>query len=353
MALTITYVPGYVWTVGEVVTEDKLNLSANPTISLEGSINSTSIADLAVTTAKLATGALSADSVGRSKMADQFLTAAKLGADVAGDGLQGGAGAAIAVKPDLLTIETSGGKVRIKSTGAGVIASARNLTAFNNAGTPNTKVDLSADEILAKDSSSNPYLIPSLSVTVDITASGENGLDTGALASNTWYYLWVIAKVDGTKAGLFSLSATAPTLPAGYVYKALVGVVRSDNSSHFVAFVQQDREIFVTEQVLVGPISGVTSWTAPGTLSSFLPPNAKVAWGNAGNTSNNGGIAVSSDANGLGASLAINGGSIGATTLSFGLGGNWRVALKTAQTIYYIMANTSAGYRVTIAGYRI
>jgi hypothetical protein len=353
MALTISYTPGYVWVVGEVVTEDKLNLAANPTINIVGSLTSTTIGDGAVTTPKLATGVLTADSDGRSKMADTYLTAAKLGPDVAGDGLTGGNGSAIALNADGLTIATSGGKTILKPTGAGVVAGVRNFVAFNNAGTPNTKADVSADEVLAKDSSGNPFLIQTLSVTVDITVTGANGLDTGSLAANTWYYLWVIAKSDGTKAGMFSTSNTAPTMPSGYTYKALVGLVRSDASSHFVGFIQEDRDIFVTEQSLVGPISGVTSWTAPGTLSSFIPPLAKIAWGNAGNGANNGGVAIASDANGLGASVACAGTAAGGTILSLGLGGNWRVALKTAQTIYYQMANTSAGYRVSVTGYRI
>lgn len=78
MALTITYVPGYVWTIGELVTEDKLNQAANPTINLEGTISSSSVADGAITTPKLAAGVLSADATGRSKMADLFITLAKI-----------------------------------------------------------------------------------------------------------------------------------------------------------------------------------------------------------------------------------------------------------------------------------
>jgi hypothetical protein len=56
--LTIAITPGYTWTTGEVVTEDKLNLAANPIVSLYGTIGSTSIGDGSVTTAKLADGAV-------------------------------------------------------------------------------------------------------------------------------------------------------------------------------------------------------------------------------------------------------------------------------------------------------
>jgi hypothetical protein len=252
MALTITYVPGYIWTVGELITEGKLNLAANPTIDLEGSINSTSIADGAVTTAKLAAGALSADATGRSKMADQFLLAAKLGSDVAGAGLTGGAGAAIALDPNGMLAAL-----------AGVIAASRNLVAQNNGAAPASKVTVTADEVLLKNSSGNPHLASGVNVTADITVSGANGLDTGSEAVSTWYYIWVIAKTDGTLGALLS-TATAIgslTLPSGYVYAALVGQVYNSSSKDFLAFYQQDREIFVNDTMALYNRAAVTADT--------------------------------------------------------------------------------------------
>lgn len=78
--LSISYVAGYTFTPGELVTTDKLNLLGQPSIALDGTIGAATISDGAVTTAKLADGALSADATGRAKMADAFLTAAKLNA---------------------------------------------------------------------------------------------------------------------------------------------------------------------------------------------------------------------------------------------------------------------------------
>ncbi len=77
MALTIRITPGYNWSVGELVTEEKLNLANNPTVELEGSVGSASIADGSVTLVKLAVGVLTADSAGRSRMADGFMVTAK------------------------------------------------------------------------------------------------------------------------------------------------------------------------------------------------------------------------------------------------------------------------------------
>jgi len=79
----------------------------------------------------------------------------------------------------------------------------------------------------------------SVNLTVDITASGANGLDDGDEAANTWYSIWVIFKpTTNTIAGLLSTSATAPTMPADYTKKRRVGWVRNDASSNFLKFYQ-------------------------------------------------------------------------------------------------------------------
>lgn len=86
MALTIKLTPGYTFTDNEVVTAAKLNLAANPTIDLEGSVSTLAIADGSVTTPKLVDGVLSADATGRAKMADGFLSADATGRGKMADG---------------------------------------------------------------------------------------------------------------------------------------------------------------------------------------------------------------------------------------------------------------------------
>lgn len=53
--------------------------------------------------------------------------------------------------------------------------------------------------------------------------TGNGGLDTGAVGNNS-YYIWAILKDSDLSVDyLFSLSATAPTMPSGYTYKRLIG----------------------------------------------------------------------------------------------------------------------------------
>lgn len=61
--------------------------------------------------------------------------------------------------------------------------------------------------------------------------TGANALDTGTATADTAYAIWKIRKsTDGTVAGLFSLSATSPTMPTGYDQKVLIGMMITDVS---------------------------------------------------------------------------------------------------------------------------
>ena len=56
--------------------------------------------------------------------------------------------------------------------------------------------------------------------------SAAGGLDTGAVG-NSDYYIWLIARSDtGVVDALYSLSSTAPTMPANYDYKRLIGWIK-------------------------------------------------------------------------------------------------------------------------------
>lgn len=68
--------------------------------------------------------------------------------------------------------------------------------------------------------------------------SGNGGLDTGAIAASTMYYVYVIKRPDTQVVDvLFSASATAPTLPANYTLKRLIGALLTNGSSQFVNFI--------------------------------------------------------------------------------------------------------------------
>ena len=68
--------------------------------------------------------------------------------------------------------------------------------------------------------------------------SGGGSLDTGSIAADTWYHVFLIIKSDGTSDVLISTSLTSPTLPSGYSYKRRLGSLLMDGSAHITAFQQ-------------------------------------------------------------------------------------------------------------------
>lgn len=128
-------------------------------------------------------------------------------------------------------------------------------------------VDIDASSIVLKDGV-DAYEATSVNLTADITVSGINGLDTGSEA-NIWYYIWVIYN-GTTVASLLSASSTAPTMPSGYTYKALVGAVKN-TSGDFVNFKQSGKKyMYVVEPTVASGTFGSGSWTTTD-ISAFFP----------------------------------------------------------------------------------
>lgn len=89
-----------------------------------------------------------------------------------------------------------------------------------------TTVTVAADFVTTTDGTF--YQTTPVSATINLGSNGAvNTLDAGTIAIDTWYAIWVIVKADGTTGALASTSATAPTLPTGYTYKARVGWVQT------------------------------------------------------------------------------------------------------------------------------
>jgi len=121
----------------------------------------------------------------------------------------------------------SGGTAYELTTGSavGTIPTYKNLKITTPA--DNQSVTITADKVLVVDSNDLSVILSTVSLTVDLDVAGANGLDTGSIAANTGYFLYVIYN-GTTTAGLASTSATAPTMPSGYTYKALVGWCTTD-----------------------------------------------------------------------------------------------------------------------------
>lgn len=176
----------------------------------------------------------------------------------------------------------------LPSTAIGVRGVRSNLS-ISYTGTSGV-VSVSANE-LSLESASGAYATLkniSLSATSGNASGSANSLDTGSWAYSTLYNLFVIYNpTTTTSALLWSLSATAPTLPSGYTYFARIGAnfTQSATNYWFISGVQLDRrfqrKVLASGNLTALPmvVSGVqgnvsTPTYVSASLTGFTPPTA-------------------------------------------------------------------------------
>lgn len=148
----------------------------------------------------------------------------------------------------------------------------QNLIIKRNTTNPNYQVDIDADYITIEG-----YKFDSIDLTVDITVSGEGGLDTGSESNDAHYYIWVIGNLsDTTASSLLSIqypgSGTSPILPDGYTIKEFVGAVRN-TGGNFIDFYLRDRVVSLPR--LQALVDGTATTPTSLDLSQYIPINAK------------------------------------------------------------------------------
>ncbi len=101
--------------------------------------------------------------------------------------------------------------------------------------------------------------------------TGNGSLDTGSIATGTWYHVWLIQRIDtGVVDVLTSLSVSSPTMPTNYTRKRRIGSMLTDGSSHWVAFTQNGNR--VTWKVPVASYNGSPTSGAAVLEAMTLPP---------------------------------------------------------------------------------
>lgn len=118
--------------------------------------------------------------------------------------------------------------------------------------------------------------------------SGNGAMDTSTVANSTWYHVHLIKRVDtGVVDVLFSLSATAPTMPTNYTLFRRIGSMKTDGSAQWVKFSQNGDE-FLWDAV-IADVSATNPGTSAATRTLTVPTGVKV----------NALIAVTSNSNGI------------------------------------------------------
>lgn len=217
-----------------------------------------------------------------------------------------------------------------------VPGASRGLVIQSNGAAPNTKLDIAADEVLLRSEAGLYQLTSAFSAFVDITVSGLGGGDGFTEAAGTWYYIWLVG--NGLDVGgLLSLSATAPNLPSGFEYRALLGAVFNDGGSNFRRMWQAGRRVFAAPQTIIG--ADVVVYTSL-SVASAVPAIARTVTGLASVPS--GILSLAGDANG-----------VGELEFSPGTGDNYfELPLMTPQNVYYTTSAIAAATLV-VSGFTL
>lgn len=149
----------------------------------------------------------------------------------------------------------------------------------------NATVTVTADAVCVKSSTFQQRVLNGLALAINSAANGANGLDTGTLAASTWYSVWVIFNpATLAVAGLLSTSATTPTMPSGYTFKARVGWARTDATNKYpLAFIQAGNQVAYkpsagsnvpTYPAIASGAFGTTTALVSASVSGVVPPTA-------------------------------------------------------------------------------
>jgi hypothetical protein len=133
------------------------------------------------------------------------------------------------------------------------------LTLSNDGVTPNTVLDIAAGVATDVSQLSIMSLASAYTKTTGSWAvgTGNGALDTGTIGAASWYHVFLIQRSDtGVVDVLFSLSATAPTMPTNYNRKRRIGSFKTA-ASNIVPFTQIGNKFYWTTVIVDGSASSV------------------------------------------------------------------------------------------------
>ncbi len=151
----------------------------------------------------------------------------------------------------------------------------------------------------ARDSTDVNDIVLDTAATVNVRVNGANGLDTGTLAANGMYYVFIVG--DSTKyndaCALISLSSTAPVLPAGYDMFRRIGAIKGNATAApntlILPFHQRgkglDRAMYYATPIATAIAAGAAVVWTDVILTTFVPITATSVIAQAQLTSDAGG----------------------------------------------------------------
>ena len=164
--------------------------------------------------------------------------------------------------------------------------SVQGFTLTNNATDANNDIDISAGFTLDSTYAYPLQTTTSMTKRLDATftaGTNQGGMDTGAPANNTFYYVWVIRKdSDASIDFLFSTSASSPTMPSGYTYKRFTGwSFRTGGTAAIIGFIHAGNRFYYKSPPGLEVDTTTLTTTRVNSTRSYLPAQRVVAICNA------------------------------------------------------------------------
>jgi len=105
--------------------------------------------------------------------------------------------------------------------------------------------------------------------------NGNGAMDTGVVATNQWYYVYVIKRTDTQQVDILVSSSLTPSMPSSYTEYRRIGTMVTDTSGNWT-LVHQNGDEFIWD-VRLRDASAATVGTASRTLYSLsVPPGIQV-----------------------------------------------------------------------------
>lgn len=131
-------------------------------------------------------------------------------------------------------------------------------------------------QVVVADGSAKVYITNPSAKVLNLATNGAGGLDTGALAASTYYYIFAIYDKDNDVINVMaSLSATAPTMPGTFTYFRVIGLFRTTSTSFLsTGYFQNGRQVYLGYDARVilfaqGPTASTLMYT--GAVSGLAP----------------------------------------------------------------------------------
>jgi len=139
------------------------------------------------------------------------------------------------------------------------------------AGISGTTATVTAEQVSLKSSDNITLVVSNVNLSLNIDNPGANGLDVGVKANDTKYFVHVMFNPTANViAGILSLSATSPTLPANFIYSEVFSMVRTNSSGQLLGARQFGRYYYWKTWVEIASGTPGNVWTAIN-VSSYHP----------------------------------------------------------------------------------